>query len=283
MAQNPIISVGALNIVASPHDRPGIYSELLSAVADKEIHVWGSDRAKITAPEPLVNHPGQLYGRILVWAEIDTKGKWFNKQLNQEATERDMSAMELPPHIRPNFRSFYFVFIESIHRLVLEYRNEMGQSFGPKRAEMFFHNLFDTQLPLGSPTVDVTIIPADDTLDRIYAIPRLAKLQVFVKRPNPDDVASDADRILSRLEKQGARSQKLELVKDSNSITLTPDEDTRATAGVAAQNGYVSGEGKDNEGRRIVESTKSHPKIEHLRVGEESSFATFLTGLRSFL
>lgn len=282
MAQ--VLEIGALNITASPHP-PGIYRQLLTAVADKEVSIWGSDRAKITQPGPFEDHADWLYGQILIWAEIDTKGKWINKTKNKEATpEEKRKAVEaLPADLEPNFRSFNFIFLEKKHRLVLEYRNELGQHFGPQRAEKFFERLFARHLPADSPTVDVTVIPEDDTLDKIYAIPRLRMLEIFLKRPNPDDVADEAQRILGRLEKQGARSQKLELTKAPKVKTLTPDAGTKKLAAVAAENGYVAGAGKDGDGKRIFESTQSHPKITQLPIEGDVSFATFLTGLRFFL
>jgi hypothetical protein len=284
MAFVPILEVGALNISASPHP-PGIYRELLNAVSDKEVPVWGSDRAKITQPGPFEDHADWLFGQILVWAEIDTEGKWLNKLKNKEATpEEKRKAVEaIPPDLEPNFRSFNFIFLEKKHRLVLEYRNELGQSFGPTRAQKFFERLFTTHLPDGSPSVDVTVIPQDDSLDKIYAIPRLRTLEIFLHRPNPDDVAEDAQRILGRLERQGARSQKLELTKAPKIKSLAPDAATKKLAAVAAENGYVAGAGKDGDGKPVFESTKSHPKAIDLPVEGDSSFATFLTGLRFFL
>ena len=136
------IEVGALNIVASPHP-PGVYREVLTAVADKEIELWGSDKAKITAFQEIGDRPHLLYGRVLVWAEIDKDGAWLNKPKNIEATpaEKAQIANALPEDFEPNFRSFYFIFNEKNHHLVLEYRNELGQHFGSKRAERMFSRL----------------------------------------------------------------------------------------------------------------------------------------------
>ena len=72
------IELGPLNIVASPHPH-GIYRRALAAVADKEVNLWGSDRAKITPFQPLEDRPNLLWGRILVGAEIDTEGKWLTR------------------------------------------------------------------------------------------------------------------------------------------------------------------------------------------------------------
>src|SRR5262245_30431144 len=121
MAQIPVLEVGALNISASPHPE-GIYRRLFSQVADKEVPVWGSDKAKITQPGPFEDQPNWLYGQILVWAEIDLDGKWINKSKNKEATpeEKRKVSEAIPRNLEPNFRAFNFIFIEDKHHLVLE-------------------------------------------------------------------------------------------------------------------------------------------------------------------
>jgi hypothetical protein len=283
MARTARIEVGALNIVASPHP-PGVYRTILKAVADKEVHLWGSDMAKITEFREFDDDPDRLQGRILVWAEIDIDGKWLNKKKNVEATpdEKQVIAKAIPSDFEPNFRSFNYVFVESKHRMVVEFRNELGQQLGPSRAEKLFERLFEHYLPKGSPNVEVTVIPKDDSLDNIYKIPGLRWLEIVVKRPNADDVESDAARVLGKLEGQGARSQKLELTKAAGVKQLKPDEDTKALAAVAAENGYVAGEGKDADGKPIFESTKKHPKVYVFDVEGQTSFGTFLTGLRFF-
>jgi Domain of unknown function (DUF4747) len=193
------IDVAALNIVASPHP-PGIYRDVLALVANKEVTLWGSDRVKITEFQEMEDKPNLLYGRILVWGEIDKDGKWLNKNKNIEATpeEKRKIAKAIPEDYEPNFRSFYCVFIEDKHRLVFEARNELDQHFAPSRAERMFQLLFDKHLPESAPEVDVTAIPEDETLEAIFAIPKLRRLEIFVKRPNADDSADAETRILNR-------------------------------------------------------------------------------------
>jgi len=280
----PRIEVGAINIAASPHPE-GVYRKAFEAVADKEIWVWGSDKAKITAPGPFEDKPNWLYGQILVWAEIDIDGKWLNKTKNKEATpeEKKKVAAALPRDLEPNFRSFNYIFVVDKHRLVLEYRNELGQHFGAKRAELFFTRLFKARnLPPDFPVIEVTTVPSDESLDKIFKIARLRTLEIYIKRPNADDLTDEAGRILGRLEGQGARSQKIELTKAAKVKSLKPDDDTKKLAQVASVNGHVSGEGKDATGKKVFESTEKHPKSVSLEVHGTSSFATFLSSIRLF-
>jgi len=259
-----------------------IYRQLFLAGANRPIRVWGNDWAKITEPQDRETIPPSFYGRILVWTEIDRDGKWLNQEKNKEATATEKAAIQIPPSLDPNFRSFNFVFLEERHLLILEYRNELGEHFGSVRAQKFFSTLFEEQL-LGAetPEVAVTVIPSHEALDRIYAIPRLRRLEIYVLRPNPDDLAEDQQRLLDRLLKQGAKSQTLELVKKAKVKTITPDDETKRLAAIAVENGHVTGEGSD-DGKPILESTKDHPKIVVAEVKGGTSIATFFAALKLF-
>jgi hypothetical protein len=230
MAETVRIEIAALNIVASPHPS-GIYRRILEQVSDLEVPLWGSDRAKITKPQELGGRTGVLFGQILVWAEIDTEGKWLNKAKNVEATpeEKKKAVDALPPDLEPNFRPFTYFLVEAKHRLVFEVHNEFGQNLAPARAERLFARLF-RKLPPDSPAVEITVIPEDETLEKILAIPRLRKLDILVKRPNADDIGDEFKKVMDTLEEEGARSQKIEKVKAPKEKTLKPNAATRILA-----------------------------------------------------
>jgi hypothetical protein len=278
------IEVGALNIVASPHPK-GIYVKILKQVANKEVVLWGSDQAKITPIDEIEDRPGLWLGRVLLWAEIDTEGDWINKEKNVRATpeEKRQIAEAIPEEFEPNFRSFWFVLIEDKHRIVIEYMNELGQHLAPSRAERLFLRLFRKHLPPDAPEVDVTVVPEAEALEKIFAIPRLRTLEIYIKRPNAgDDAGEEAARVLKKLERQGARAQTQILEKAAKKKTLEPDNETRALAEVGVENGYVSGRGKDGTGKPVFESTQKHPKVISMDISGPTSFATFLSTLTRF-
>jgi hypothetical protein len=283
MAGNPKIQVGALNVAASPHPT-GVYRRLLDSAAEVEVHLHGSDWGKITSVTPLEDRPELLVGRVLLWAHIDKDGKWLNKKKNVEATADEKKRIVLPPDIEPNFRSFYFVFHEPKHRLVVEFRNELDQTFGPSRAEMFFARLFNhPSLSEVGVEVAVTVIPTEDALDKIFHIPRLRWLRIHNTRPNPEDLSEEAEALHARLKAMGAKSQDLELAKAAKVVTLQPDEEIKSLANAAAVDGFVEGRGKTETGANVFESTKLHPKVVELEVHGGSSFTAFLSTLFNFL
>jgi hypothetical protein len=276
------IEVAALNIVASPHP-PGIYVKLLTEVAGTEVSIWGSDRAKITEPRPIDGRPDDFFGEILIWAHIDTGIPWINKDRDAEATDEEMQPVvdALPDNLEPNFRPFTYILNQAEHILLVEIRNERRQRFSPTRAKRMFDRLFEN-LPADLPEVDVTVIPEEETLEKIFAIKRLRKLEIFIQRPNPDDIGEEYKRIMGHLEQEGARSQRIEKVKAAKKPTLTPTEETRLLAVIGSTNGYVSGEGKDESGTPVFESTKDHPKTREVVVNT-STLAAILSALRHYL
>jgi hypothetical protein len=261
------IEVAALNITASPHP-PGIYVKILQAVAGREISLWGSDRAKITEPRGIEGRPDDFFGEILIWAHIDTESPWINKDIDAEASPEDMQVVvdALPENLEPNFRTFTYVLNQSSHVLVFECRNEERQRLSPQRARRLFGMLFERHLPEDMPGVDITVIPELESLEKIFSIKRLRKLDIFISRPNPDDIGEDFKRIMDGLLAEGARSQKIEKIKAAKEPTLKPSDETKRLAEIASTNGYVSGEGKDEAGAKVFESTEDHPKIRRLDV-----------------
>jgi hypothetical protein len=275
------IVVGALNIAASPHPS-GIYQRLFELSAETPIHLAGSDWAKITKVEP--RGANVLFGRILVWTEIDKNASWLNTTKNKEATADEKDKIAIPEDIRPNFKGFYFAINTANHLLLVEFRNEFGHSFGSKRAERFFSELLNLfAVTAGIDGVEVTAIPEDDSVDRILRMFSLRHLKIVLIKPNPDINTSDVNRVLNKLAENKARKQILELVKEARAPTLTPDEDTRKLAMIASTNGYVEGQGKDKDGRQLTESTKEHPKRVSYVVGDDqSSEVQFISRLTNF-
>jgi hypothetical protein len=283
MAADAKILIGALNIAANPHPA-GIYRRLFDLVADREIPLHGSDWAKITLAKAIEDRPTLWVGNVLVWAHIDKDGKWLNKKRNAEATAADKDKIVLPPDIEPNFRSFNYAFDEKKHWLVVEFRNELGQTFGPSRAEKFFTRLFGEKI-IGKEGVEVavTVIPTEDALERIFRIPKLRWLRIHNTRPNAEDLTDEADALYARLKEMGAKSQDLELVKAAKVKALKPDSQIMALGAAAAVDGFVEGKGKNEAGGNVFESTKQHPKVIEVEIQGRSSFAAFFSSLRNFV
>jgi len=264
------LKLGVINIVAQPHPE-GVYLDALNHVAHNGVNFWGDDFATISQPNEIGD--GLYQGRILIWTEIDPDAPAINKAELVEVSLQDTGFVP-PPELGFNGRIFTYTFREDIHHMFFELRNELGKNLAPKRANRIFSKLLAAdRLPRDFPIVETTVIPEDDTIDRLLGLHQLNKLSIFLKRPNADEFGDRAQEVLEDLEDQGARSQDVVLKKAPGVQTLTPNEDNRLLAEVAAQNGHVSAVGKEEDGSKIDGSTLEYPKIMSAMVDDALSLA----------
>lgn len=278
----PVIVVGAINVAATPHPA-GIYKRLFDYAATLEVHLHGSDWGKVTPIKEFKGRDGVYLGNVIIWTPIDRRGKWVNKRRGEEATDKEKEKIFIPEEIEPNMRSFLFALDEKSHRIVIEFQNDLGHRFGPQRAKKFFATIFDSEkLWDDAPDVAVSLVPTEDALERVFAIPRLRRLRIRNTVPN-DDLGDDADRIQERLKKMGAKSQDIVLNKAAGAKRIEPDEHIKKLAAAGAVDGFVEGHGRDEAGNNVHESTELHPKVIEIKMHGESAFAAFLTAMRAFI
>lgn len=276
MAQERTLKVCVLNLSANPHPA-GIYVSLLRQASRAYVRARGSDYAKISTPRKSdVEH---LYtGRILIWTEIDLKGPWLDLDSEEELTPAQKRAIAIPPSAKPNYRVFNYVLSERKHHLYFESSNEFGEKLGPHTARSIFTRLFSREL-LGrdSPEVEVTVVPQADAVDRILRIPRLRKLYIRVTLPNPDTASPAARRrVFARLREAQARQLEETYTKSADSDHLVATPEIRETAEVAADNGYVRGEGRDPNGSKVEIATDRYPQRIYIAPERGGSFLSRL-------
>ena len=112
--------------------------------------------------------------------------------------------------------------------------------------------------------VDATIVPEHEQLDRILTLPGLSKLTIDVKRPNPDDLANEDQKVFARFDAMGARRLYQQYTAERGE-SIKPDDEVRLMARVASHNGSVQGVGMSAAGDRLLESTVDHPWRDTIR------------------
>ncbi|MCB1443109.1 MAG: DUF4747 family protein [Methyloceanibacter sp.] len=253
----PTLELYALNIAAMPHP-DGVYESLLKQAARKKVRARGADFAKITVPQS--KSDGILVGRILVWTEIDRDGAWLDLASEQEVPPDQVDEIQIPDNVKPNYRCFVYGFDVANHRLYYEARNEKREQLGPTVARRIFLNLLDglshSHEPIG---VEVTLIPDEETLIRILRMRGLKRLHMRINRPNADDFDTVQRRVLNDLINNHAGRRDTEYTRAKGEARLTPTDDVKVIAEVAAENGFVEGEA-DADGETVKVSTREHPK-----------------------
>lgn len=289
MPRNRTLYVSALNIALHRHG-PQIYVDLLGFIKDKKIRArFHGDRHAIIGyfdrPEGQEETSAEIKGQILTFVEIDPNEPWLNFETGKRAEDDDLDGMSVPDHLKPGMRIYNFVLFTRKHRIVFESRTAEGHSLGPANARRIFEVL------LKNPEVieqfgpcEVTIEPTEDALENILSIKRLEFLELHFTRPNPDDNEDDAEEIRRRMDEQNADTYKQQLSAPKGE-SLSPDDQTRRHARVAASNGYVNGRGKDAANDPVNESTRAHPLRKRAEFNPETqtAFDALLTKAREIM
>lgn len=273
MAIEGTIDVYALNIVASPHPS-GIYVDFLRRASKFYAQVRGSDFAKITTPTRHRDHAGLYYGRILVWTEINQKGKWLNLLEEDELPKKIWDQIKIPEGAKPNFRVFNYVLNENNHTLYFEGRNEFGETFGPTIGRRLFTNLlFEQARQDVEYDLSVTLIPDETAVSQILDLPKLRKLTIRITRPNPDTTASPARRrIFEELYEADAKQVEITYTKVAGAPHLKATESITHEADLGASDGFVKGSGHDINGKKVELSTDAIPKKYTISMDSGGSF-----------
>lgn len=269
MTRTRTIEICALNIsMHTPHS-PQRYVDLLvegrrrkRVFRQGEVHalMLGSLTGSKTAVEA-----NELRGEVYRFVKVDANEPWFNTQTNEQASDEEVATLNIPGNLRAHMQRIEFVFYPKEHELWF-ISKDGNIRFGPSRAERFFQMLLDeVAVSKELPQVDVTVIPEKTALKNMFALHQLNRIVMQFKRPNPDDAADIAGRIMQRMEAQKVRTINEELIA-SRGQSIKPDSQTQAEAHVAARNGYVEVHGKDAEGVPVHESTVNKPLRVPMRV-----------------
>lgn len=222
-------------------------------------------------------------GRILVWTDLDLKGRWIDIDNEEELSEEDRSEINIPAKARPNFRAFSYAFHVAKHRLYFETRNEFGETFGPKTGERLLKGVIAHFAGSNDfPDITVTLVPRKGEVERILKLEGLRRLEIDLMVPNPDhDDPEKRRRLYEKLEKMKAKNWNQTLVKAAGEKRLEPTEDIIDAAEVAAENGTVKGWGKEN-GRNVELSTSNSPRVEKAKLDDGENFAQRIMASQGF-
>lgn len=241
MGRKISVDYTALNIRVHPHPNKEIYVDLFETVFKKnrQIPLGNNTSAKLSRLWP-VNEDKPLeglIGEIAKFNDIDAD-TWFNVETGKTAAPDEVSSINIPSDLKPNGKTFYFIFYPKKHLLISEIRDKDG-SFSPKTQEKFFNYLFSSEDILEKfNTIDVTILPDTTALNKILSSKTLKKLDLIIYRPNPNDFEEFEQDILSELEEQNANIFEKKLTAQ-NKQYLKPNEKTKKQIQVAAHNGKV--------------------------------------------
>jgi hypothetical protein len=279
MPRRHSVPIGVLNVAMhAPHSKAR-YEELIRALfrLGKPIRTRGTSGALLgklyAESEP--ESQDAVIGELYTFLYLDPEEPWFNTQRNEEAADEELNELKIPPYLKPHLARFMFVFLVDSHRMYIQLKT--GQrSLSINAAALAMKTLLADERMKGFGTVEVTVEPARNTVQKILGMDFLHSLRIELVRPNPDDHQDDEKRLLEELSKRHARKMKYELTSERHE-PLKVDEEIKTLARVASSNGYVMGSGRDVNDTHVELSTRDTPFIDRPTYDpKESTLKRFL-------
>ncbi|MGY4398606.1 hypothetical protein ACVWZA_003814 [Sphingomonas sp. UYAg733] len=269
MVQRVKSEASGLNIRIHPHS-PERYRELFkTAFALKKIVNIRGDRAGMVTSLSRINPKDDfIRGVITTFLEIDLDGNWLNTETLEVASENDVESVRIPENLRPNMMSFYFRFDVQNHELIFEnYSN--GKRLTHNSALIFFKELFTRKKIIKDfGDVKVTILQSRGSVDRVFSIPRITSLEVYIERPNADIWEGEFEELAEEhLEEKGARSMTV-IYKAESGGQIVRDDDLSALVRTSVRNGRTIARGYGPNGHEVV-TTDMYPKVMQDRFNPE--------------
>ncbi len=261
MARRLKAEVGGLNIRIHPHSEER-YRALFRSLFDlKKISSIRGDRSGlITSLTRIGREDRYIEGVITTFLDFDLDGDWLNTDTMQEASDNDRQLISVPEHLRPNIKSFYFRFDVVNHELVFDHYGS-GNRLTHQSAYTFFHDLTsDDRIREIFGDVKVSIIQSKGTIDKIFSMPRITDIEIYIERPNSDLWGGDfEEQAEEHLEDKNARSMTV-IYKAERGEGISRDEDLDKLIRTSIKNGKTIARGYGINGHEVI-NTGKYPKV----------------------
>ena len=247
------LRVGTINITIQPHNED-MYIQLFQSVfKSKTIEKYYGDKQGIISKiEDITKEIGKksLKGDISIFTRIDVDGAWFDIKSLDEADDSELKEINIPENLKPNLARCHFIFDANSHKMYFLFnKDNIVAKFGD---------------------VAVSLIPEENTLEKLLSYPQITKICMRITPPNPDDLADEEAKWMEKLNAMGAKNIEQNLTASTVSGTIKLDEETSKFAKVANSNGFVKVVARDAYNNTIEDSTVMHPKKEILEYDMES-------------
>lgn len=265
MPRQKTVYVQAINIRLHDH-KSADYILLLKKIINLKLAVnyRSKDFLMITHIDDQKNDMNRMSGIISHFMEIDVNRDWLDLTTGDVANDRQLSQIIIPENLRPNLESFFFEFDSNLHLFTFQSYGQFGRLSAGAVHKFFEEALSNFAIVEEFGHSEVTIVADSSEIGQLFDFDRLTRITITIERPNSDLGSDDMERkILSEMEAEHARKVQREAVAEPGR-SLSPSEDTKALARVAARNGSVKTHGQ--EGNLVKEkSTSDIP----LREGEK--------------
>lgn len=280
MAREKKLVVGAINITIQPHTSQKYLDLFRDTYAlKKSVNISGDQYGLLVGMYKLNRDQkklGPIAGDIFKFTNIDPDASWFNISTSDFASDVDVDKINIPENLKPNSSRFSYIFYPEQHLMFYEGYYD-GNSLGPKNAERFVDRLFNVNEIIEKyGKVDVTHVPEEDALADAIKLYHKDRIEMTIKRPNPDSQADAEARVMRRMQARNVEIYE-QSYKAIQGESIKMDNDLEVMAHISAKNGIFYVKGKDENSKPIEFSTSKHPlKIkEYYDPDNESAFELF--------
>lgn len=254
------ISGGVINIRLHPHDGD-IYDRFIKDIYSLKtpIKLRGDRHAIFSLLNRSEANDGIYSGVITTFVKIELDGSWFSTEKLGDASPEEISEVNIPAHIHPNSRQFYFIFDAKEHKFYFQ-SYASGKTLSHKSAYDLIRGLAsDPKIVLKYGDVKVDTVQSKEALDYVFELEVIKEVKITINKPNADFVDDDfEEKIESHLASTGSRSLTL-VYEAERGGSIEPTSELKAAGAVALNNGLVEVKGRDANGA-TSRSTNEHPE-----------------------
>lgn len=251
----------SLNIRLHPHSE-NIYSQYISEIFKMRVTATahGDRLAMISMIDRSQESDGVITGIITTFIKIREDGAWFNSEELQEATEEQISEINIPRNLFPNAASFFFYFDLKRHQIHIQSYSK-GKTLTPNTALKIFSKMSeDVRILSKFQAAKITIIQSTEGLKKLFSLPVIKEVKITILKPNSDIFADDfEEKIEAHMNETHAR--KVVIVYNSEpGQSINTHGDIEQVGKFALENGSVEVKGRDETGA-VQMSSAEFPRI----------------------
>jgi hypothetical protein len=265
MATLKKLTVGAINITIHPHTAEKYIEVIKKAGKNKtpvklrkdlfgtltNVKQFSDGAFKECKVQP-------VEGDLIKYVDINLQGNWWDIETKDVANDVDKEKINIPKNLKPNLEVLSFIFFPDEHLLIYE-SYETSNSLTPSYAEKIVRNALNSpDIVSKYGIINVKHHPETDAVDKLIELKKITNIQLETRRPNPDGLKSAERKVHDRLAKLNAKTEIKEYKADENEF-LTPDIELTNEIKIAARNGEASLVNINENDRKELHSTKSHP------------------------
>lgn len=255
------ISAGILNVRLHPHS-PTRYLEFIQDIYRRRqpVKVHGDRYAMLSSLDRSERDSHVLSGLITTFTRVESDGVWFDTSSLTEASEEQVSRINIPANLYPNAASYFSTLDGDSHRIFVETYSS-GKTLTISSALRIFQRLSEDLHILDEyGPATISVVQDSSGLEIVFGLNIIKKITITILRPNPDIFSDDFEE---QVEAHLAEAHSKKLVIGYEAVpgqSLVPTDEIQTASAVALENGKVETRGRDETGA-VTRSTEDYPRI----------------------